>query len=814
MKKLFLFVFLFSLFASFSSTMAQNTVTATWALSTAAKRSVAISGAAIADSQKISKAYVIRDYSGTSSSQRVYCTGSGLGYWPNYTTQIDSCYTEFVLYPASGVTLNITEISMSIGNSGGSSNLRANIYYSLDNFATSTALAQTVVLPSSALTAQAFTTNIDVGSSGALYVRVYPWLNGGVASGKYFNIQNVVIKGTSSGTATVSLATLTTTAITSISTTTASGGGNISSDGGGAITERGVCWNITGSPTVSDGKTSDGTGTGIFTSSIAGLSPGSTYYVRAYAVNSAGAAYGNEVSFTTLDSLSVPTVTTSAITDILTTTATGGGSVTFDGGTTVTEKGICYNKTGAPTVADSKTSDGSGLGTFSSYLANLTQNTKYYVRAYAVNSQGTAYGEEVNFTTAIPMENVRKVVAADGTGDYTTVQAAFDAVPENYTGTWTIYVKAGTYYEKLLLSSKKINVLLQGEDRDNTILTYDDYSGKVVNSVTLGTSTSYSAAIDANDFQAKNITFQNTSTAAQAVALRSNGDRQIYNNCKIIGYQDTYYAWGGSTPGRIYMLNSYIEGTVDFIFGRDIVVFSNCTINCIRNSGTLTAASTESTYSYGLVFLNCTITAPSSGYDGNAITSFYLGRPWQNSPRTVFINCVEPDVLNSDGWLSWNVTPALYAEYNCSGSGYKPSSRVSWSSQLTAAEAAQYTIQNIFAKASGIGAADWNPETLVGIEDDAKGNRLPVSISLNQNYPNPFNPETIISYSLPKSSHVKLIVYDIIGREIAVLANEEMSAGTHQVKFSLASGKIASGVYLYRLITDNYVISKKMMAIK
>jgi pectinesterase len=802
------------LFAFSGIIHAQNQFTATWALSSTARKTPVISGAVTADSQNVSRAYTIRDYSGTSSSQRVYFTGSVLGYWPNSTTKIDSCYTEFTVYPAAGVSLNITEISMSIGNSGGSSALRASIFYSTDNFISMVPVQENITLPSSALNAQVNAVNVNLPISGKISVRVYPWLNGGVASGKYFNIQNVVIKGTSSGTPIVSLPIISTTAVAGISTTSAVTGGNVTADGGGTVTARGVCWNTTGSPTTADAKTADGTGTGLFTSSLSGLAISTKYYVRAYATNSAGTAYGAEVSFTTLAALSVPTVTTNSITGILTTSAVSGGNVTFDGGLAVTERGVCYSTNPAPSITGLKTSDGGGTGSFTSYIYNLSINTTYYVRAYATNSQGTGYGAEISFTTAVPMPDIRKVVASDGSGDYTTVQAAFDAVPDNYTGKWTIYVKTGTYKEKLLLDSKKINVILEGQNRENTILTYDDYSGRVVNGVTLTTSTTYSVAIDASDFLAKNITFQNTSQAAQAVALRTNGDRQIYENCKMLGYQDTYYLWGGSAPGRIYNHNCYIEGSVDFIFGRNIALFEGCTININRNAGTLTAASTEATCTYGLVFKNCTITVSPIGFDGAPVTSFYLGRPWQASPRTVFINCTEPAELNPAGWLSWNVTPSLYAEYNCTGSGSAFSGRVAWSKQLTSAEAALYTITNIFAKASGAGAYDWNPYLIVSNEKSFTSNEIPVTPQLMQNYPNPFNPETVITYSLPERTHVRLKVYDITGREIATIVNDEQSAGTHKVRFSSADMNLSSGVYLYGINSGRFSSMKKMIILK
>ena len=194
------------------------------------------------------------------------------------------------------------------------------------------------------------------------------------------------------------LATLTTAAVTSVTSTTAVSGGNITADGGGAITARGVCWNTSTNPTIANNKTTDGTGTGTFVSNLASLSPGTTYYVKAYATNSAGTAYGNEVTFTTTSVN--PTVTTAAVTNITSTTATSGGNITSDGGSPITVRGVCWATTQNPTAAGSHTTDGTGTGSFTSNITGLSPNTLYYVRAYATNAIGTAYGNEVSFTTA------------------------------------------------------------------------------------------------------------------------------------------------------------------------------------------------------------------------------------------------------------------------------------------------------------------------------------------------------------------------------------------------------------------------------
>ena len=206
--------------------------------------------------------------------------------------------------------------------------------------------------------------------------------------------------------------TVTTSQVTNVTQTTATCGGNVTDDGGGQVTERGICWGTSQTPTISGSHVSSGTGTGSYTVNMTGLTANTTYYVRAYATNSAGTAYGSEVSFTTSQIVTVPTVTTSQVTNITQTTVTCGGNVTATGNATVTARGVCWSTSQNPTVTGSHTTNGTGTGSFTSSITDLSPNTTYYVRAYATNSAGTAYGTQRSFTTT---QNITQLTVFDGT---------------------------------------------------------------------------------------------------------------------------------------------------------------------------------------------------------------------------------------------------------------------------------------------------------------------------------------------------------------------------------------------------------------
>jgi pectinesterase len=297
-------------------------------------------------------------------------------------------------------------------------------------------------------------------------------------------------------------------------------------------------------------------------------------------------------------------------------------------------------------------------------------------------------------------QKARLVVAADGSGDYPTVQQALDAVPSGQTQVTTIFIKKGTYKEKLNLAVGKNFVRLLGEDAATTILTYDDYAQKkTANGKDLGTSGSPSFFMRATDFSAENLTFANSAgPVGQAVAVWVGGDRVRFKNCRFLGNQDTIYTAGR----RQYYQNCYIEGTTDFIFGAATAWFEKCELYCKKGGLYLTAASTLDTVRYGYVFNRCRITGDAPA------DSYFLGRPWRPNARVVFLQCTLGPQIKAAGWHNWgkesNEKTAYYAEFGSTGPGANPSQRVAWSHQLTAEEAKEYTLKTVFAK-----PASWEP---------------------------------------------------------------------------------------------------------
>ena len=279
-------------------------------------------------------------------------------------------------------------------------------------------------------------------------------------------------------------------------------------------------------------------------------------------------------------------------------------------------------------------------------------------------------------------------VAKDGTGDYTFIQDAIDAMRAYPLAAITLYIKNGVYNEKIEVPANNTDVTFVGENVDSTIIVFNDYSGKGKYT----TFTSYTAKISGNRFTAENITFSNNAgTVGQALALYVDADKAVFKNCKFLGNQDTIFASGENS--RQLFTNCFIEGTTDFIFGPATAVFKNCTIRCKTNSF-ITAANSPKANKYGFVFLDCKIIADTN------VTKLYLGRPWRVFAKTVFIRCDLPKAIAPEGWNNWNNAEnektVFYAEYKNTGQGAAIDKRVKWSRQLSSKEVQQYTVANIY----------------------------------------------------------------------------------------------------------------------
>lgn len=297
------------------------------------------------------------------------------------------------------------------------------------------------------------------------------------------------------------------------------------------------------------------------------------------------------------------------------------------------------------------------------------------------------------------------VVAKDSSGDFISVQAAINAAPDGRTTPYTILIKNGKYKEKINVPLTKPFLQFIGESVANVILTYDDYSGKPMpGGGTFGTGNSASVTIEADDFTAINITFENTTgEAPQALAINVTGDKVAFKNCRFLGGQDTVYA--GQSGARQYFRNCYIDGTVDFIFGDARAVFDSCVIYAKTRSSPgasyITAANTKQAEPYGYVFRDCMIPA------NRGESVYYLGRPWQNDAntaealksynKTIFLNTTMSSSIQPAGWSTWDagtdVIKITYAEYRSKkfdSTLVDVSQRILWSKQLTPAEATNY----------------------------------------------------------------------------------------------------------------------------
>lgn len=284
-------------------------------------------------------------------------------------------------------------------------------------------------------------------------------------------------------------------------------------------------------------------------------------------------------------------------------------------------------------------------------------------------------------------------VSRDGTCEFRNIADAIEVCRAFMDYQKVIYVKKGTYKEKLTIPSWLTNITICGEDAEQTIITYDDHANiKLPNGKPMGTFRTYTLLVQGSYITLKNITIENNAAKlGQAVSLHVEGDHVLVDHCRLLGNQDTVYT--GIAGSRIYFNECYIEGTTDFIFGPSLAWFEKCIIHSKADSY-ITAASSPAGQKYGYVFNHCKLTAAPS------VSKVYLGRPWRPYAATLFMNCDMGNHIRPEGWHNWNnpanEQTARYCEYNNKGAGASTLQRTTWSRQLSKKEASKVTVVEVF----------------------------------------------------------------------------------------------------------------------
>ncbi|SOD20103.1 pectinesterase family protein [Pedobacter xixiisoli] len=450
---------------------------------------------------------------------------------------------------------------------------------------------------------------------------------------------------------------------------------------------------------------------------------------------------------------------------VSTTPANASSTATINGSVVLTFNERVKLGTGSITLGSKTLAGTFGSKTVTFPYEKLSYNTSYTVtvpNGALTDMSGNAYaGTSFTFTTANRAEPTKKlydaIVAKDGSGNYTSVIDAIAAAPASRTIPWIIFVKNGTYTGHHDIPANKPFIHLIGQNRNGVIITDnrlsgDDEKGTMVYHVSLGAT----MVVNSPNVYFENITFENSIgyndlTGPQALALYTIADKFAMNNCYLRSYQDTYLTSYNSLSARHYVRKSKIEGAVDFVYGAGDVFFESDTLAINRSTGGyIVAPSHQSGTAYGYVFSNNVITRankvsntgtnPATNVDGNSINvTTYLGRPWQNAAKTVFINTKLAANLSvyPEGWAAWNNAPAIFADYgtvNSNGQAVDISQRrssypvggnnIAAQSSLTDNEAANYTYENVILRSGD----SWDPRLI------AEAPEQPGNLSVNSSF--------------------------------------------------------------------------------
>jgi hypothetical protein len=847
MKKTFFLFVLLGLFF-LENLSAQNAASAKWNLSTLDSMKVSSTvGTVIGQNETIGvgpNGMVIANYN--ANGQRLNQGSFG---WAQETTQNDLRFIQFNVSPSTGYDLSITNVSFNYGWAGSTTAMKSNVYYSLDNWVTRTQLNSdvgTLVYGNSTGTAYTKTLNVPVASEKTFSLRIYPfWTSSTTTSTTKYAVHNTVeISGITTVSGSSTPLTVNTNAITNITFNSAVSGGNIISDGGSTVTARGVCWNKIGSPTVADNKTVDGSGIGIFSSSITGLTATTKYYVRAYATNSDGTNYGTEVTFTTLDppmpafpgaegfgkyTIGGRCGTVYEVTNLNDDTnpgslryavnQTGPRTIVFRVSGTITLNSDLNISIPYITIAG-QTAPGDGI-CLKKYSLNI--NTYQAIVRFIRVRLGDETGGESDamggrFQHNIIIDHCSISWSEDETlspywNDSLTVQwsiiseslynSSHPKGAHGYGGIWG--GNFSTYHHNLLAHHSSRNPRFASgcgvnDFRNNVIYNWgfnSTYGGEARDTSYTGTLMSKINMV-ANYYK-------------PGPATRSGVVYRIVNPSTRNGLAD-YGSW--------YITNNYVYG------------YPNATSDNWTYGVQGPTASDKLSIKSNEAFTNLSITQQTAETAYESVLK-YAGAllPKRDPVDTRVVN----EVRNGNATFGG----ATYS----TDSGKNPTGIIDSQTDVGGWPTLSSTTAPVDTDHDGI-PDTWetqhglNPNSVtdgnlknsegytnlelylnnlvdVGIASSVDDKEvIPTGFKLYDNYPNPFNPSAILSYQLPVAGLVTLKIYDVLGREVATLVNEFQNAGTYHFQFSVHSYQLSSGIYFYTLKAENYFAVKKMILMK
>jgi len=819
------FLILMSTLLNISISIAQNDASVTWSLTSDLNVS-SIDGNLIAENLKLS-------YSETDPTLnlqvRDFTTSSGSGLrlnigninWPRESAENSGRYIEFSVKPQDGYGFKVTSIKLDLGG-GGTSHMKANLYYSTDpTFAERTKLNDRPDLPNSAWINPSpnYVLNNRVHDDETFYFRLYVWYQEVPSQTKYIWIRNVVISGITYLEGELLAPNVITLPVSNITSNGALAGGNVLSDGGDEITERGVCWNTSGNPTIDDFKTIDGTGIGEFTSNITGLTFATRYYVRAYATNSVGTSYGNELNF-----IAIPSVPAFP-------GAEGSGMWSLGGRAGEVYEVTNLNNSGPGSIVDAL-SQGNRTIVFRVSGTIELQGVILRPRSFTTIAGQTAPGDGITIKGRMIIGNVTDVVvrfirirvdegAANSSGDAIDIAGGKNIVIDHVSASYArdegiscqeqsdkVTVQWCIISEGLTFESHSYGSLVRGDHGDTKSYHHNLYAHNNNRNPRPGNYTQI-----ANDSLGLFFDFRNNVVYNwKASEPGYNDDRMTVSRYNFIG---NYFVTGQESPvtNRIFKENSLVS----YGYFRDNAYNGNVPDDpwsLVRfNNFTQTQVDDYKSRSYEIPMEYVTTTSPhqakidvlahagASFPKRDIIDERIVNDVLAGTGRSIMRTSDQPEgawpLLNSlpapidtdkDGMPDdWEIANGLNPNDPSDGSSYTLSG---------------YTNLEIYLN-----------ELVEGIFTSSPKNvELPNEFVLHQNYPNPFNPVTTIEYYLPKESLIKLEVFDVVGRKILTLDEGNKQSGYYKVNFDASN--LASGLYIYRLNAGQNFITKKMLLLK